>query len=121
MPKQKTNKSVKKRIRVTGDTTWLTVVGVVGAIHDDDATRLPAAHLYVSLAQNGSQRVDPGPPTPNVPAPPDSPAGATSRAAAGNRQKGSHCRAGHRPPAGGRSTAGVRFQPARRGSVFDRP
>ena len=46
-----------KRIRVTGDTTWLTIVGVVGAIHDDDATRLPAPHLYVSLAQNGSQRV----------------------------------------------------------------
>jgi putative ABC transport system permease protein len=46
-----------KRIRITGDTTWLTIVGVVGAIHDDDATRLPAPHLYVSLAQNGSQRV----------------------------------------------------------------
>jgi predicted permease len=46
-----------RRIRVTGDTTWLTIVGVVGAIHDDDATRLPAPHMYVSLAQNGSQRV----------------------------------------------------------------
>src|ERR1043166_6421024 len=30
-----------KRIRVTGDTTWTTIVGVVGAIHDDDATQLP--------------------------------------------------------------------------------
>jgi predicted permease len=46
-----------KRIRVTGDTTWLTIVGVVGAIHDDDATRLPAPHLYVSLAQNGAPSV----------------------------------------------------------------
>ena len=46
-----------KRIRVTGDTTWLTIVGVVGAIHDDDATRLQAPHLYVSLAQNGAPRV----------------------------------------------------------------
>jgi len=46
-----------KRIRTTGDTTWLTIVGVVGAIHDGDATRLPAPHLYVSLAQSGSQRV----------------------------------------------------------------
>ena len=49
--------AIGKRIRVTGDTTWLTIVGVVGAIHDDDATRLPAPHLYVSLAQFGSQRV----------------------------------------------------------------
>ncbi len=46
-----------KRIRTTGDTTWLTIIGVVGAIHDDDATRLPAPHLYVSLAQSGWQRV----------------------------------------------------------------
>ena len=46
-----------KRIRVTGDTTWLTIIGVVGAIHDDDATRLQAPHLYVSLAQNGAPRV----------------------------------------------------------------
>ncbi len=49
--------AIGKRIRVTGDTTWLTIVGIVGAIHDDDATQLPAPHLYVSLAQNGSQRV----------------------------------------------------------------
>jgi putative ABC transport system permease protein len=49
--------AIGKRIRVTGDTTWLTIVGVVGAIYDDDATRLPAPHLYVSLAQNGSPRV----------------------------------------------------------------
>jgi hypothetical protein len=41
--------AIGKRIRVTGDTTWLTIVGVVGAIHDDDATRLPAPHIYVSL------------------------------------------------------------------------
>jgi predicted permease len=49
--------AIGKRIRVTGDTTWLTIVGVAGAIHDDDATRLPAPHIYVSLAQNGAQRV----------------------------------------------------------------
>ena len=46
-----------KRIRVTGDTTWFTIVGVVGALRDDDASTLPAPHLYVSLAQQGSGRV----------------------------------------------------------------
>jgi len=46
-----------KRIRVTGDTTWATIIGVVGAIHDDDATRLPAPHMYSSLAQLGANQV----------------------------------------------------------------
>jgi predicted permease len=46
-----------KRIRVTGDTTWTSIVGVVGAIHDDDATQLPGPHMYVSLAQQGSNQL----------------------------------------------------------------
>ncbi|HEY2375465.1 MAG TPA: ABC transporter permease [Gemmatimonadaceae bacterium] len=43
-----------KQIRVAGDTGWSTIVGVVGAIHDDDATQLPAPHMYASLAQLGA-------------------------------------------------------------------
>lgn len=42
-----------KRIRVTGDTTWLTIVGVVGSVHDYDAAAVPQPHLYVSLLQSG--------------------------------------------------------------------
>jgi predicted permease len=49
--------AIGKRIRTTGDTTWFSIVGVVGSIHDGDATRLEAPHLYVSLAQTGAQRV----------------------------------------------------------------
>jgi len=46
-----------KRIRVTGDTTWFTIVGVVGAVREDDATLPPRPHLYVSLPQVGGNRL----------------------------------------------------------------
>jgi len=42
-----------KRIRTTGDTTWLTIIGLAGAIHDDDAALPPRPHLYVSIPQAG--------------------------------------------------------------------
>ncbi len=42
-----------KRIRTTGDTTWFTIVGVVGAVHDGDAAVPPSPHLYVSIPQTG--------------------------------------------------------------------
>jgi putative ABC transport system permease protein len=42
-----------KRIRTTGDTTWLTIIGVVGAVRDGDATRELEPHLYNSLPQSG--------------------------------------------------------------------
>jgi putative ABC transport system permease protein len=42
-----------KRIRTTGDTTWYTIIGVVGAVRDGDATLPPGPHLYQSLPQVG--------------------------------------------------------------------
>lgn len=42
-----------KRIRTTGDTTWFTIVGVVGGVRDDDAAQPPQPHLYNSLPQIG--------------------------------------------------------------------
>ena len=42
-----------KRIRTTGDTTWFTIVGVVGGVRDGDATRPLEPHLYNSLPQTG--------------------------------------------------------------------
>lgn len=46
-----------KRIRVTGEEAWLTIVGVVGAVRDVDAATEPRPHLYVSLAQSGGMRL----------------------------------------------------------------
>jgi putative ABC transport system permease protein len=49
--------AIGKRIRTTGDTTRLTIVGVVGAVRDFDATNVPRPHMYVSLAQSGGQQL----------------------------------------------------------------
>lgn len=46
-----------KRIRTTGDTTWMTIVGVTGSVRDQDAANVPWPHLYVSLAQWGGNRL----------------------------------------------------------------
>ena len=46
-----------KRIRVGGDTAWFTIVGVVGAVREEDATMPPRPHLYVSLPQVGGNRL----------------------------------------------------------------
>jgi predicted permease len=46
-----------KRIRVGGDTTWFTIVGVVGSVRDGDATLQPEPHLYVSIPQQGGNRL----------------------------------------------------------------
>jgi predicted lysophospholipase L1 biosynthesis ABC-type transport system permease subunit len=46
-----------KRIRVTGDTAWFTIVGVVGAVREEDATMPPRPHLYVSIPQVGGNRL----------------------------------------------------------------
>jgi predicted permease len=45
--------AIGKRLRTTGDTTWFTIIGVVGSIRDDDATRPPEPHIYNSLPQTG--------------------------------------------------------------------
>ena len=42
-----------KRARVTGDTMWFTIIGVVGTVRDGDPALPPAPHLYVSLPQVG--------------------------------------------------------------------
>ena len=48
-----TTGALGKRIRVTGDTTWLTVIGVVGNVRDLDAASPPWPQMYVSLPQIG--------------------------------------------------------------------
>lgn len=42
-----------RRLRTGGDTTWLTVVGVVGDVRDQDAASPALPQLYVSLPQIG--------------------------------------------------------------------
>lgn len=46
-----------KRIRVTGDTTWCTIVGIVGHTRDNDPANNPGPHMYVSLAQAGGSQL----------------------------------------------------------------
>jgi len=43
--------AIGKRMRFTGDTTWLTIVGVVGAIRDQDAAQEGLPHAYTPHAQ----------------------------------------------------------------------
>lgn len=49
--------AIGKRVRTTGNDGWLTVVGVVGAVHDFDATKELWPHLYVSIPQQGGLRL----------------------------------------------------------------
>jgi predicted permease len=49
----KGSEALGKRIRTTGDTTWYTIVGVVGAVREGDATLPPEPHIYTSLPQVG--------------------------------------------------------------------
>ncbi|MEP6495296.1 MAG: ABC transporter permease [bacterium] len=46
-----------KRIRVTGDDTWFTIVGVVASARDLDAAATPLPHIYVSVSQAGGTRL----------------------------------------------------------------
>jgi putative ABC transport system permease protein len=46
-----------KRVWTGGDTNKLTIIGVVGAIRDQDVTLPPAPHLYRSLPQAGAIRI----------------------------------------------------------------
>jgi predicted permease len=49
----KGTEAIGKRIRVGGDTTWFTIIGVVGNVRDFDAASPPGPHLYNSLPQVG--------------------------------------------------------------------
>jgi predicted permease len=46
-----------KRIHTGGDTTWLTIIGVVGTVRDGDPALPPEPHLYGSLPQRGANRL----------------------------------------------------------------
>jgi predicted permease len=45
---------VGKRMRLTGDTTWLTIVGVSESVRDEDAAKEAEPHMYVPMAQSPS-------------------------------------------------------------------
>lgn len=45
-----------KRIRLTGDTTWRTIVGVVGSIRDEDVALESRPHEYAPYAQTPDPR-----------------------------------------------------------------
>ncbi|MDB4877927.1 MAG: permease [Gemmatimonadetes bacterium] len=43
--------AVGKRVRLTGDTTWFTIVGVAGSVRDQDVATEPMPHTYFPFAQ----------------------------------------------------------------------
>lgn len=49
-----------KRIRVSGDPNWSTIVGVVGSARDNDAATPPGPHIYASLSQTGGNTLSLG-------------------------------------------------------------
>jgi putative ABC transport system permease protein len=48
--------AIGKRIRMTGDTTWRTIVGVVGSVRDEGVSDAPRPHTYFPYAQYGGSR-----------------------------------------------------------------
>lgn len=48
--------AIGKRIRMTGDTAWRTIVGVVGSIRDEGVADAPRPHTYFPYAQYGGSR-----------------------------------------------------------------
>jgi len=46
--------AIGKRMHFSGDTTWLTIVGVVGAVRDQDAAEEGLPHAYTPFAQEPS-------------------------------------------------------------------
>jgi putative ABC transport system permease protein len=48
--------AVGRRIRTTGDTTWLTIVGVAGDVRDENVADPPRAHMYFPYAQSPGSR-----------------------------------------------------------------
>ena len=43
--------AIGKRMRFSGDTTWMTIVGVVGSVRDEDVVAEPRPHAYQPYAQ----------------------------------------------------------------------
>ena len=50
------SEAVGKRIRMTGDTIWRTIVGVAGSIRDEGVSDVPRPHTYFPFAQYGTIR-----------------------------------------------------------------
>ncbi|HEV8448785.1 MAG TPA: ABC transporter permease [Gemmatimonadaceae bacterium] len=48
--------AIGNRIRMTGDTTWRTIVGVVGNIRDEGVADAPRPHTYFPYSQYGGSR-----------------------------------------------------------------
>jgi putative ABC transport system permease protein len=44
------------RMRLTGDDTWFTIVGVAGSVRDEDAAEAPRPHSYFPFAQQPDAR-----------------------------------------------------------------
>ena len=47
--------AIGKRMRFTGDTTWLTIVGVAGSVRDEDVAAEGRPHAYTPYAQEPSR------------------------------------------------------------------
>jgi predicted permease len=52
----KGSEAIGKRMRFTGDTTWLTIVGVVGSVRDEDVATEGRPHAYTPFAQAPANR-----------------------------------------------------------------
>ena len=48
--------AIGKRMRLTGDTTWFTIVGVVGSVRDEDVATEPRPHSYFPISQDPTNR-----------------------------------------------------------------
>jgi putative ABC transport system permease protein len=48
--------AIGKRVRLTGDTTWFTIVGVAGSVRDHDVAASPIPHTYFPFAQDPNPR-----------------------------------------------------------------
>lgn len=52
----KGREALGKRMRLTGDTTWLTIVGVAGSVRDEDVAQEGRPHAYTPYSQQPSNR-----------------------------------------------------------------
>jgi len=65
----KGTEALGKRMHLSGDTAWVTIIGVVGSVRDDDVTLPPQPHLYRSIPQAGAFRLSLALRTNGTPAP----------------------------------------------------